>query len=73
MACPITQACYKDLTKSFEGRSYLYDDLLEQWFELGDEISRSMPSEQALRLRGFYIVESTLKLPGFQRKTLTRN
>lgn len=62
MACPITKACYVDLSDIFKERSYLYDDLIEKWVAVGSEISRSMPSEQALRLRGFYAVEAMLKL-----------
>lgn len=59
MACPITLKCYKALTKQFflSSERYLYEDLFDDWVELRVEIERDMPSEQALRLRGFYVVE----------------
>ena len=59
MACPITLKCYKALTKQFflSQDRFLYEDLFDDWVELRVEIERDLPSEQALRLRGFYVVE----------------
>lgn len=58
MACPIVTKAHRELTKVFfdDDMRYLYEDLLDRWEEIGSDANTSEPSEQALRLRGFYIV-----------------
>lgn len=58
MVCPITRACFRELNRAyFVKEGFLYEDLADQWAELGEEIQRDDPSQQALRLRAFYLVE----------------
>lgn len=58
MACPITYSCCRELHKNFfGGRGYLFEDLRDRWNELVEAANRDNPSDQALRLRGFYVVE----------------
>ncbi len=82
MACPITHKCYKTLSRQFftSSQRYLYEDLWDNWVEFGEEIQRDEPSEQALRLRGFYVVEvlfyilsSSWSGPPFGKPRILRN
>lgn len=72
MACPITKSAHKELTRRFFiDQGYLYEDLLDRWESVGENASLSEPSEQALRLRGFYVVETAHRLIDFRASSDT--
>ena len=68
MVCPITNACFRELNRTyFVDQGYLYEDLADSWMEVGAAIQRDEPSEQSLRLRGFYLVELIYRNFAFDR------
>lgn len=58
MVCPITYNCAREFKRSVSARGYLYEDIIEHYDELIRLAQQDEPSEQTLRLRGFYAVET---------------